>query len=59
MARDPRWKLGYNDAHPKGPAMFLSFLLARLNRAPQFVWSPALDLSDHAVYSALIPGAQY
>ena len=39
--------------------MFLSFLLARINRAPHFVWSPALDLSDHAVYSALIPGAQY
>jgi hypothetical protein len=39
--------------------MFLSFLLARLNRSPRFVWSPALDLSDHEVYSALIPGAQY
>jgi hypothetical protein len=39
--------------------MFLSFLLARLNRSPRFVWSPALDLSDHAVYSALIPHAQY
>ena len=58
-ARDPRLKLGYNQVHPKGPAMFLSFLLARLNRSPRFVWSPALDLSDHEVYSALIPGAQY
>ncbi len=57
--RDPRPKLGYRNAHPKGPAMFLSFLLARLNRSPRFVWSPALDLSDHEVYSALIPGAQY
>jgi hypothetical protein len=58
-ARDPRLKLGYRNAHPKGSPMFLSFLLARLNRSPRFVWSPALDLSDHEVYSALIPGAQY
>src|SRR4051812_8805615 len=57
--RDPRWKRGYKKGHPKGPAMFLALLLARLNRAPRFVWSPALDFSDHGVYSALIPGAQY
>jgi hypothetical protein len=58
-ARDLRRKLGYNLAHPKGPAMLLTFFLARLHRAPRFVWSPDLDLSDHAVYSTLIPGAQY
>lgn len=39
--------------------MLLSFLLSRLNRSRRFVWSPALDLSDHEVYSALIPGTQY
>lgn len=39
--------------------MILSFFLARLNRAPRFVWSPSLDLSDHGVYSTLIAGAQY
>jgi hypothetical protein len=39
--------------------MFLSFLLARLNRSARFVWSPSLDLRDHAVRSTLIPGAQY
>lgn len=38
--------------------MILTFLLARLSRR-RFVWSPALDLSDHHVYSALIPHAQY
>ena len=37
--------------------MLLAFLLARLQ--PRFVWSPALDLSDHQIYSALIPGMQY
>ena len=37
--------------------MFLSFLLARLNRSARFVWAPALDLEDRTVYSALIPGA--
>ena len=39
--------------------MFLSLILAYRNRSPRFVWSPALDLSDHAVLSTLIPGAQY
>jgi hypothetical protein len=39
--------------------MFLTFLLSRLSRPVRFVWTPALDLSDHAVYSALIPGTQY
>lgn len=37
--------------------MLLAFLLARLQ--PRFAWSPALDLSDRQVYSALIPGTQY
>jgi hypothetical protein len=39
--------------------MLLSFILARLSRSARFVWSPALDLNDRVVYSALIPGAQY
>jgi hypothetical protein len=39
--------------------MFLSLILTHLNRSPRFVWSPALDLRDHAVLSTLIPGAQY
>jgi hypothetical protein len=39
--------------------MFLSLILARLNRSRRFVWKPALDFADHAVYSTLIPGAQY
>ena len=38
--------------------MLLAFLLARLNRR-RFNWSPALDLSDRQVFSALIPYAQY
>lgn len=44
---------------PKGSAMFLSLLLSRLARKPRFLWSPALDLDDHAIYSTLIPGTQY
>ena len=39
--------------------MILSFLLSRRFQSPRYVWSPALDLSDHAVFSTLIPGAQY
>jgi hypothetical protein len=39
--------------------MLLSLFLAWLNRAPRFVWSPALDLADHEIYSTLIPGTQY
>lgn len=39
--------------------MFLSLLLSRLNRSARFSWSPALNLSDRAIYSTLIPGAQY
>lgn len=39
--------------------MFLSFLLARINRSARFVWSPSLDLRDRTVLSTLIPGAQY
>jgi hypothetical protein len=38
--------------------MILSFLLAYVVRPPRYVWSPALDLSDPAVYSALLPRAQ-
>jgi hypothetical protein len=39
--------------------MFLSLILARFNRSARFSWSPALDLGDHAIFSTLIPGAQY
>ena len=39
--------------------MFISLILSYLNRSARFVWSPALDLEDHAIYSTLIPGAQY
>ncbi|HEX2553013.1 MAG TPA: hypothetical protein VHL98_04885 [Microvirga sp.] len=43
--------------------MFLTFLLSRFHRIARartrFVWSPALDLKDHAVFSTLLPGAQY
>jgi hypothetical protein len=39
--------------------MFLSLILSRLNRTARFSWSPALNLEDHAIYSTLIPGAQY
>ena len=39
--------------------MILTFILSRLRRSPAFSWSPALDLKDHAIYSTLLPGAQY
>ncbi len=39
--------------------MFLSLILSFLNRTARFSWSPDLDLDDRAVYSTLIPGAQY
>lgn len=39
--------------------MLLAFILSRLNRSARFVWSPSLDFSDRAVFSTLIPGAQY
>jgi len=39
--------------------MFLSFLLARMNRAARFTWSPSLDLRDHAIRSTLLPRTQY
>jgi hypothetical protein len=39
--------------------MFLTFLLSRFSRMPRFVWTPALDLSDHEVYSTLIPNAHH
>jgi hypothetical protein len=40
----------------KGAAMILTFILSRLQRAPAFAWSPALDLHDHAIRSTLLPG---
>ena len=46
-------------AVPIGAPMLLSLFLGWLNRAPRFAWSPALDLSDHAIYSTLLPGTQY
>lgn len=40
--------------------MIVSFLLSLFARkAEAFHWSPSLDLSDHAVFSNLIPGTQY
>jgi hypothetical protein len=39
--------------------MLLSFFLARRRRPRPFVWSPALDLADHAIFSTLIPGTHY
>jgi hypothetical protein len=42
----------------KGDPMLLTFLLARLSRPPRYVWSPALDLDDPAIYSTLLPRAQ-
>jgi hypothetical protein len=39
--------------------MILTFLLARLKRSRRFVWSPALDLENREIFSALIPGVQY
>lgn len=50
----------YDDhAHRKVLVVFMSLLLSFLARRKAFRWSPALDLSDRAVYSALIPGTQY
>lgn len=37
----------------------LSLVLAFLARRRAFVWSPALDLSDRDIYSALIPHTNY
>ena len=39
--------------------MFVSLILSALSRRKAFMWSPALDLSDREVYSALLPGTQY
>ena len=39
--------------------MILSFFLSFTSRPARFVWSPALDLSDHHVLSALIPHTHY
>jgi hypothetical protein len=39
--------------------MLFSLLLSYLSRPRRFVWSPALDLNDSAIYSTLIPGGQY
>lgn len=38
--------------------MLISMLLSFLSRRSAFVWSPALDLSDNAVRSTLLPGGQ-
>jgi hypothetical protein len=38
--------------------MLLSFLLARLSRRRRYVWAPALDLDDPAIYSTLLARAQ-
>ena len=43
----------------KVSSMFLSFVLSFLSRRNVFVWAPALDLSDSAIYSNLLPNTQY
>jgi hypothetical protein len=50
---------GYQDDLVEVCVMVLSFILTFLSRSPRFVWSPSLDWSDRAVYSTLLPGAQY
>jgi hypothetical protein len=52
-------KRDYKETQPSGAVMLLSFLLSRFNRSARFVWSPALDLKDHAIYSTLLPHTQY
>jgi hypothetical protein len=63
LAHDRRWEQVYILFSFKGAPMFLSFMLSRLNRTglfrARFVWSPALDLKDHTVYSTLLSGTQY
>lgn len=39
--------------------MLISLFLSYLSRRRSFAWTPSLDLSDHEIYSALIPGTQY
>jgi hypothetical protein len=46
-----------NSSSFKGVPMFLALILSRFARSPRFVWSPALDFGDHAIYSTLIPSA--
>jgi hypothetical protein len=41
-----------------GEPMLLTFLLARLSRPPRYVWAPAVDLDDPAIYSTLLARAQ-
>jgi hypothetical protein len=38
--------------------MLLTLLLACLSRPRRYVWSPALELGDAAIYSTLLPRAQ-
>ena len=38
--------------------MLLTWFLARLRRRRRYLWSPALDLGDPAIYSTLLPRAQ-
>jgi hypothetical protein len=38
--------------------MLLTWLLTRLRPARRYVWSPALDLGDPAIYSTLLSRAQ-
>jgi hypothetical protein len=48
-----------NTFSTKGIPMLITLILSYLNRSRGFSWSPALSFEDHAVYSTLIPGAQY
>jgi hypothetical protein len=38
--------------------MILSFFLAYASQPSRYVWSPALDLRDPAIYSTLLPRGQ-
>jgi hypothetical protein len=59
LARELRSGQSYETAIAIGAPMFLSLILSHFHRRASFVWSPSLDLRDHAIYSTLIPGAQY
>lgn len=42
----------------KDRTMLLSFLMSYFTAKRPFTWSPALDMSDHVIYSTLLPVAQ-
>ena len=36
--------------------MIVSYVLSLFRRSRRFVWTPAVDLRDHAIRAALLPG---